>query len=142
MSSTDFVTSTEAENAFYTAFSRGDLAAMRGIWLDASHTSCVHPMGDRLLGTPAIIKSWETILKNTGDVIIELSDIAIHQGRQTAIHTLIENIHVQDETEKVFQFVVTNVYEQTPAGWKMILHHASPMPRDLSQEKEPAPVVH
>lgn len=142
MTSTGFTTSTEAENAFYAAFSRGDLEAMRDIWLDASYTSCVHPMGDRLLGTPAIIKSWETILKNTGDVIIELSDLSVHEGPQTAIHTLIENIHVQDETEKMFQFIATNVYEQTSAGWKMILHHASPMPRDISQEKDPRPVVH
>ena len=142
MTLSGFTTSNEAENAFYTAFSRGDLEAMRDIWLDASHTSCVHPMGDRLLGTPAILKSWETILKNTGDVIIELSDLAVHQGSQTAIHTLIENVHVQDETEKVFQFIATNVYEQTSVGWKMILHHASPMPRDISQAKDTRPVVH
>jgi len=142
MTLSGFTTSTEAENAFYAAFSRGDLEAMRDIWLDASHTSCVHPMGDRLLGTPAILKSWETILKNTGDVIIELSDLAIHQGPQTAIHTLIENIHVEDETEKMFQFIVTNIYEQTSDGWKMILHHSSPMPRDISQKKEPRTVVH
>ena len=142
MTTPGFATSTDAENAFYAAFSRGDLKAMRDIWLDASHTSCVHPMGDRLLGTRAILKSWETILKNTSDVIIELSDLSIHQGPQTAIHTLIENIHVEDETEKMFQFIVTNIYEQTSAGWKMILHHASPMPRDISQKKEPRTVVH
>lgn len=142
MTASDFSSSTEAENAFYAAFSRGDLQAMRGIWLDAEKTSCVHPMGDRLLGTRAILKSWETILRNTGDIIVELSDLAIHAEEQFALHTLVENIRTLEQPEQIFRFVVTNIYQHTAQGWKMILHHASPMPRDTSQESNPRPIVH
>ncbi|MDZ7804041.1 nuclear transport factor 2 family protein [Thiohalophilus sp.] len=142
MSSSDFATSSNAETAFYAAFSGGNLEAMRQIWLDGDDTSCIHPMGDRLLGTQAILKSWETILRNTGDVIVELSDRVIHATDRFAVHTLVENIHTLEEPETVFRFVVTNIYQQTAEGWRMFLHHASPMPRDISQEKDPAPVVH
>ncbi|MDR9436134.1 MAG: nuclear transport factor 2 family protein [Thiohalophilus sp.] len=142
MNSSDFATSSDAETAFYAAFSGGNLEAMRQVWLDDDDTSCIHPMGDRLLGTHAILKSWETILRNTGDVIVELSDRVIHATDQFAVHTLVENIHPLEDPENIFRFVVTNLYQQTADGWKMILHHASPMPRDVSQEKAPGQVVH
>ncbi len=134
--------STEAEDAFYTAFSNGNPGAMREIWLDADFTSCVHPMGDRLAGTTAILKSWETILKNTRDIIIEISDLKIYSRQQLAIHTLIENIHSLDNPEQIHRFLATNIYQQIADGWKLILHHASPMPRDLTQEKSPERIVH
>lgn len=142
MSPIDFATSSDAENAFYAAFSGGNLEAMRQVWLEGDDTSCIHPMGDRLLGTHAILKSWETILRNTGNVIVELSDRVIHATDRFAVHTLVENIHSLEDPENIFRFVVTNIYQQTADGWKMILHHASPMPRDTSQEKKPNPVVH
>ncbi len=137
-----FKSSTEAEDAFYTAFSSGDLNAMRGIWLDADYTSCVHPMGNRLSGTTAILKSWETILKNTTDIMIEISDLGIHSLQQLAVHTLTENIHSLDTPEQIHRFLATNIYKQTADGWKLILHHASPIPRDLSQEKSSERIVH
>lgn len=142
MTATDFASSSDTETAFYAAFSRGDLTAMRQVWLQGETTSCIHPMGDRLLGTTAILKSWETILKNTWDIIIELSDQVIHEGEQIAIHTLVENIHAPEQSEQVFRFVVTNIYQSTPDGWKMVLHHASPMPQDISQANNPRAVVH
>lgn len=143
MTASGLHTSTDAEEAFYAAFSRGDLDAMREIWLESEQTSCIHPMGDRLLGTHAILKSWETILRNTGDIIVELSDRVIHANEQTAIHTLVENIHAREQSDQIFRFVVTNIYELTTQGWKMVLHHASPMPRDVSREQqESPPIVH
>lgn len=142
MSTSRFASSVEAEEAFYAAFAGGDLEAMRHIWLPGEQTSCIHPMGDRLLGTHAILKSWETILRNTGGVVIELSDRAIHASGEIAIHTLVENIHSPQQSDQLFRFVVTNIYESGAEGWKMVLHHSSPMPRDLSQQQDPHSVVH
>jgi len=142
MNASVFDSSIEAEDAFYTAFTAGDMEAMRQVWLDACYSSCIHPMGDRLAGTVAVLKSWETILKNTADVLIDISDRVIEEQQQIAIHTLIENIHLVDKPEQTFQFLATNIYQQTTEGWKLLLHHASPMPRDVSQEEKPPNVVH
>ncbi|MGD8547878.1 MAG: nuclear transport factor 2 family protein [Thiohalophilus sp.] len=142
MTAIKLTTSSEAEEAFYAAFSRGDLQAMQELWLPSETTSCIHPMGDRLLGTTAILKSWETILRNTGDIIVETSDRVIHGDEQIAIHTLVENIHSMDKPEQIFRFVVTNIYQSTAGVWKMILHHASPMPHDTSQKESSPTVVH
>lgn len=142
MNASVFDSSIDAEDAFYAAFTAGDMEAMRELWLEAEFTSCIHPMGDRLAGTVAVLKSWETILKNTADVLIEISDRVIQEQQQIAIHTLIENIHLVDKPEQTFQFLATNIYQHTTQGWKLLLHHASPMPRDVSHEEKSPNVVH
>lgn len=142
MNASDNNSSTVTEQAFYTAFSSGDIDAMRDIWHDTKYVSCIHPMGDRLCGAPAVLKSWESILHNTGDVLINVSDRRIEIKGAMAIHTLVENIHLKDKPNQVFQFLATNIYELTPSGWKMILHHASPAPHDLSGGKSRSAIMH
>ncbi|NNF15469.1 MAG: hypothetical protein HKN70_01925, partial [Gammaproteobacteria bacterium] len=46
------------------------------------------------------------------------------QGPALSVHTGIEVLR-QDASE--FRVQVTNIYQITDDGWKMILHHASPV---------------
>jgi ketosteroid isomerase-like protein len=45
-----------------------------------------------------------------------------------AMHVVHEQLAVRGEDDQQPPVVATNIYRQTPAGWRMILHHASPTP--------------
>ena len=45
-----------------------------------------------------------------------------------AIHLVNENIEVVDGGGRRFVVLATNAYRRTDAGWRIVLHHASPTP--------------
>ena len=49
-----------------------------------------------------------------------------------AVHSVHENFTLQDEARSQVPVVATNVYLRTAAGWRMIVHHASPAPVQAS----------
>ena len=61
MTARSFPTAQDAENAFYEALERGDLAAMVAVWAEADDVVCVHPRGPRLVGFDAVRQSWAQI---------------------------------------------------------------------------------
>jgi hypothetical protein len=70
-----------------------------------------------------------------------LTDQRHVRGMRMAIHTLHENIVVTGRAQTVSPIVATNVYIQTERGWRMLLHHASPVLREPDQPEEPGPTV-
>ena len=122
-----FATAEAAEEAFYDAMQRGDLEAMMGLWADDEDVACAHPNGTRLVGLPAIRASFETIFAG-GGVHIRISDVRIHQGAAIAVHNLVEQLLVSGRGgTQVVPCVATNVYVKTVRGWRIVLHHASPI---------------
>ncbi len=115
----------EAENAFYDAMGRSDLEAMMGIWLDSDDTVCVHPGACRLEGTTDIRQAFEQIFEEpTPELDFTVSDKQCQHLGNVAIHTLREEIEIAGQLVSVM--LATNIYMQTEAGWRMLLHHASP----------------
>ena len=55
-----------ANEAFYVAFARKDVAAMEQIWSSRSTIVCVHPGWAALSGRAAVLGSWRAILTNPG----------------------------------------------------------------------------
>ena len=53
-----------------------------------------------------------------------------------AVHSVHENFSRRRRARGRRADVATNVYLRTAAGWRMIVHHASPAP---AQAAEPAP---
>jgi ketosteroid isomerase-like protein len=50
-----------------------------------------------------------------------------------AVHILIEQIAVDTPHGKdTLNFFTTNVYQKGPDGWRLIVHHASPAPREAA----------
>jgi hypothetical protein len=49
-------------------------------------------------------------------------------GMMIAVHSVHENFTVEGEARAQVPVVATNVYLRTAAGWRMIVHHASPAP--------------
>ena len=137
-----FPTPTAAEEAFYRAFERRDLEAMMDIWLDADYVECIHPMGHRLVGHNAIRNSWQNIFQGATTIKFEMADKRTIAHSSLAIHLVNETMTLDDGNKQI-HVLATNIYERTPEGWYMILHHASPGP--TAQPKKTAhykPTVH
>jgi ketosteroid isomerase-like protein len=127
----------EAANAsFYSAFETADLDAMQDLWLDDPETLCVHPGALPVRGTPAINRSWALIMANTPYIQFFLTDVEVSvltsDGRDVASVTCTENVLTADEHTDRDSFggakaVATNVFVRTTEGWRLWIHHASPV---------------
>lgn len=125
----------EAEAAFYRAFENADLDAMMQVWLDADYVECIHPMSHRLMGIDAIRNSWQEIFKNSSHLLFETLETHRIKQNDLAVHVVNEHFTVKDN--QTVQILATNIYERTPQGWRMILHHASPTPKPTTEPNRP-----
>jgi ketosteroid isomerase-like protein len=132
-----FATPEEAEQEFYRAFEQHNLDAMRGVWSNAQYIECIHPMGPRLQGPDAVVESWREIFANATAMHFEIVPHNYTRTAQIAIHSVLEKIHLPDSQQQPAAMVATNIFELTEDGWRMILHHASPM-RPI-EHSEPGP---
>ncbi|NUR06194.1 MAG: nuclear transport factor 2 family protein [Nocardioidaceae bacterium] len=123
----------EAANAaFYAAFESADLDAMQDLWLEDPDTLCVHPGALPVRGTGAINRSWALIMANTPYIQFFLTDVEVSVWRDAASVTCTENVLTADERTGPDAFggakaVATNVFVHTAAGWRLWIHHASPV---------------
>ena len=133
-----FATADATESAFYDAIGRADLEALMALWADEDEIICVHPGAPRLVGHAAIRASWEAIFARGG---IHIKPLQRHvlQSTMCATHNVVEEIghgRQTDADEHERHVVATNIYLKTPAGWRIMLHHASvapgPAPVDIA----------
>ena len=123
----------EAVNtAFYQAFESADLDAMLDLWLEDPEALCVHPGALPVRGTSAISRSWALIMANTPYIQFFLTDVEVSVIEDVASVTCTENVLTGDETTGPDAFggakaVATNVFVRTPEGWRLWIHHASPV---------------
>ena len=118
-----------ANEKFYKAFNARDLSAMKEIWSSHQNVTCVHPGWSPLNGFEPIIDSWQGIFKNSGNMDIQISDINMLVSNDLAWVSCVEKLYTIAShgvlASKVFS---TNLFKLNKDGWKMIMHHASPMP--------------
>jgi uncharacterized protein (TIGR02246 family) len=130
-----FPTAQDAENAFYEALERGDLEGMMAVWSEDEDIVCVHPTGPRLSGQDQVRESWARIFAGgTGPRVHITQQVAV-TGMMIAVHSVHENFTIEGDARAQAPIIATNVYLRTAAGWRMIVHHASPAPA----QPEPAP---
>jgi uncharacterized protein (TIGR02246 family) len=141
-----FPTPHDAANAFYDAFERGDLQAMMAVWAENDQVVCVHPQGPRLVGHDAVRDSWAQIFAGGSRLRIVTTDACAFESQSLAVQTVVEMVSLQGSNEDPSPVCATNVFELTENGWRIVIHHASPMaiPEAASEEDEPdkAHVLH
>ncbi|RYF32696.1 MAG: DUF4440 domain-containing protein [Comamonadaceae bacterium] len=116
----------DIETAFYEALQRGDIEALMGCWADDDEVFCVHPGGPRLVGTAAIRAAFEQMFGN-GAIHATPARVRKVQALASAVHNVLERVDVLTAEGPRHAFVLaTNVYHNTPQGWRMVAHHASP----------------
>ena len=113
-----------ANQTFYEAHERRDIAAMRDVWEHSERVVCVHPGWPILRTWPVVEESWRRILEGPGrNQFIITNDVVTLHG-DLAWVTLDENLVQGASTGTV---AATNVFVRSDARWKMILHHGSPV---------------
>ena len=128
MSTRIFPTAQDAENAFYEALERSDLDAMMAVWSEDEEIVCVHPAGQRLAGQAEVREAWRQMFAGGPNMRVRITQQVAIAGVMIEAHSVHENITVAGEARPRPPMVATNVCLRTAAGWRMIVHHASPAP--------------
>jgi len=144
MSDKIFPTAQDAENAFYEALESRDLDAMMAVWAEDEDILCVHPLGPRLTGQDQVRESWAKIFASEGGARVHVSHQVAISGMMIAVHNVQENFALeaqgagqQASDARPAPILATNIYLRTGAGWRMIVHHASPAPGEAEPPKRP-----
>ena len=138
MTSSDTTAVLRANQSLYDAFETGDADLMAALWLDgpdASTVSCVHPGWSPLHGRETVLRSWTMIMANTSFIQFVLTDVEVTVAGEVAVVTCGENMltGLDDVTGGDIgglaggRAVATNVFRRTPEGWRLWVHHASPV---------------
>jgi uncharacterized protein (TIGR02246 family) len=133
MTSRLFPTAQDAENAFYEALERCDLDGMMAVWAEDEDVVCVHPGGPRLTGQEQIREGWARLFAGGPRARVTITQQVAISAMMLAVHSVHENFAVEGEKRgdaRPLPIVATNVYLRTAAGWRMIVHHASPAPAE------------
>jgi hypothetical protein len=114
---------------FYRSLESLDLERMNEVWFQTDWVTCVHPGWPMLTGWNEVQGSWRKIFEGTETIRFELSNLAVRIENATAWVTCFENIiHLSTSGVAGAAAVATNIFILTPEGWRMVLHHASPIP--------------
>ncbi|GAA1525003.1 nuclear transport factor 2 family protein [Actinomadura kijaniata] len=136
-------TAVEKANAeFYAAFEAADLDRMSAVWAAgafAPGVSCVHPGWPMLRGREEVLRSWALIMANTTYIQFVLTDVETDVYEDHAVVTCKENVLTADEdTETGFlaggSIVATNLFVRDGDGWRLLLHHGSPILNTTEEE--------
>jgi len=139
-----------ANAALYDAFETADLDLMEAVWMDgpgAEDVICVHPGWPPLRGRAQVLRSWAMIMANTTNISFVLTDIDATVDGDVAVVTCAENILTGMPEEAEFstalaatalsggRVAATNVFRRTASGWRLWVHHASPV-LSVTEEEE------
>jgi ketosteroid isomerase-like protein len=117
-----------ANRAFYRAFEKLDLEAMRAVWLDDDGVKCVHPGWPLLSGIERVMGSWEAIFESTSAIAFELADLVVRIVGGLGWVTNVERMRMSEAAgERGAEALATNLFTMRDGVWRMVLHHASPI---------------
>ena len=124
----------ETNRNFYRALAAHDMRMMDQVWLHADWVACVHPGWAMLVGWKAVRQSWVDIFASGQHMQIMPSQVVIHIEKDLAWVTCTENITAHGEGEWRYSVATTtNLFQRANGEWKLIHHHASPMPPQGAQ---------
>ena len=129
----------EAANlAMYSAFETADVDAMARVWdyVDPGDVVCVHPGWPMLRGRAHVLRSWSAVMAGTDYIQFFLTDVRVHVRGYVAIVTCTENVltEVTESAQSGSSVVATNVLVRRPDGWRVQVHHGSPVLGQLVDE--------
>jgi ketosteroid isomerase-like protein len=116
-----------ANRAFYEAHEARDLEAMSSVWEHTDEVTCVHPGWPILRGWPLVEESWRRIFAGPGRSQFILTNDSLVVEGGVAWVTVDENLVDRAETGTI---AATNVFARRADGWRLVVHHGSPVGRD------------
>ena len=119
----------DINNLFYTALGTRDLELMKGVWIKNERAGCVHPGWTILRSWDAIMQSWENVFNPDDQVDIKLSNLTVKIKNNVAWVTCVQEMVYINRDPVMFNISQsTNIFEKFDNDWKMVIHHASPIP--------------
>ncbi|MDP1609960.1 MAG: nuclear transport factor 2 family protein [Sulfuritalea sp.] len=123
-----FASPQDVEAAFYEALERCDIEAMMAVWAEDEEVVCVHPGGPRLVGYINIREAWQRVFASASKLRVRLSQQTSISTPFAMVSTLLQHIATADNENQSAPVAATNVYVRGALGWRMVAHHASPVP--------------
>ena len=122
----------EAVNhAMYEAFESADVYRMARVWddVDPAGLVCVHPGWPMLRGRDHVLRSWSAVMAGTDYIQFFLTDVQVSVVGDTAVVTCTENVltEVTENPVGASAVVATNVLVRRGDGWRVRVHHGSPV---------------
>lgn len=133
----DVTRAVEAANAaLYNAFETGDVDLMEAVWdvEEPEAVVCVHPGWPMLRGRTAVMRSWSAVMANTDYIQFVLTDVQVVVSGDAAVVTCTENVLTSADIGEGAHAVATNVFVQRRDGWRLVVHHGSPVLGRLSHD--------
>ena len=116
---------------FYDALGTRNIHLMKEVWANEEKVGCVHPGWTILRSWEAIMQSWEGVFDPEDQVDINLSEIRIKIKDNIAWLTCVqEMVYIRRDPVSFNLSQSTNIFEKSNNEWKMVIHHASPIPVD------------
>jgi len=118
-----------ANDRFYTALGSRDLELMNTVFVRDERAGCTHPGWIMMRGWDAIMQSWENVFDPEDTLHINLHNVTVDIKGGTAWVTCLQELtYIKRDPVMMNVSVSTNIFEKTPSGWLMLIHHASPVP--------------
>jgi ketosteroid isomerase-like protein len=132
----DVASVTAVNTALYEAFETADVEQMSAVWDDADPDAlvCVHPGWPALRGRTQVLRSWSAVMATTDYVQFVLSDVHVAIEGDTAVVSCTENVLTSVADMQGGSVVATNVFRRRPGGWRLVVHHGSPVLGELDTQ--------
>lgn len=132
-----------ANDRFYRAFEARDLAAMTAVWSGTDGDACIHPGWEPMYGSAAVMEAWAGIFSSGMPMHFHVTDVVVQLlGDVARVHN-VENISVAGSREPIGRVAVTHLFLRRPGGWRLVLHHGSPIAADAETGvRAPEPEYH
>jgi hypothetical protein len=122
-----------ANDAFYAAFSAGNVEGMDDAWARVAPVSCVHPGWPCITERDTLIKSWEAILDDPPQVRFATDTVQMHGDVALVIGIeFIEDV----------MLATTNIFVREESGWKLAHHQSTPLAPDIEVVESGSESVH
>jgi hypothetical protein len=121
-----------ANQAFYTAFARGDLTVIDALWAQRSPVACIHPGWGALHGREDVMESWRSILEGGPGPTVRCTRPSACVLGDSAYVVCGENIQGAE-------LVATNFFIREDGAWKLVLHQAGPVHRRAEPRRHTPP---
>jgi len=116
-----------ANQAFYDAFSAGDVAAMDALWARQAAVVCLHPGWEILRGRDTVMASWKAILESPGHPRVQ------PVGAQAFVYGAAALVACYERLQGGL-LAATNVFVHEDGRWRLVSHQAGPAPAPSAPE--------
>jgi ketosteroid isomerase-like protein len=126
LQATLMATADATEQRFYEAMQQGDVERLMSCWAEDDEVSAASVDGMRVHGLAAVRRHFDAVLGQGGFDVRP-----VHVRRMLlggcAIHHVLEQVRLLSGGKPETAYVISsNVYINTPQGWRLVMHHASP----------------